>query len=172
MKKHAASKLVAGGLLTLGLLLGTSGVAFAYGGKTPVITANPSSCPANTGCTTTVTGANFVPDETVTLTFSDPVQLATVTTSSVGGFVTSVTIPPSPTGQFIITATGSTGDSASTGITLTAAVTATSTATTSSAPLAFTGADISVMLAVAAMAIAVGGILVLSSRRKVRAEKE
>jgi hypothetical protein len=38
-------------------------------------------------------------------------------------------------------------------------------------PLAFTGADLSVLIALAAAAIAVGGILVLGSRRKVRAQK-
>ncbi|MGP0030470.1 MAG: IPT/TIG domain-containing protein [Acidimicrobiales bacterium] len=171
--KRQATRFIAGGLLAIGVLVGTSLAAGAYV-TAPTLSANPNSCPAATGCTTTVTGSGWADGETVTLYFSDPVEVGTVQTSATGTFSTSVKIPPTPAGSFTISAVGSSGDSASTPFTLTATTAATVTPTTAAAaaPLAFTGADISIMVGVAAMAIAVGGILVLSSRRRVRSQDD
>ena len=160
------SQVVAGTLVVFSLLLSAS-VAFAYGpGQTGTLTGNTSTCSASSGCSLTLSGSGFQPGETVGLTFnSTPVSLGTTTANSSGGFTFSVTIPAGePAGNHTIVATGeSSGTTASFAITLTAATTA---APSPSGGLAFTGADISALVGVGAVVIALGGLLVLASRRR------
>jgi hypothetical protein len=107
-----------------------------------------------------------VPNEGITLTLhSTPVVLGTTTASATGTFSTTVTIPSNTTpGAHQIIATGTTGDSAITDITVTGATI--STATTTGSGLAFTGADIAIVSAVGAIALGLGGLLVLTARRR------
>jgi hypothetical protein len=117
-----------------------------------------------------VTGTNYDPNEMVALSGCN-ITPVSVLASGTGSFSTTVTIPPGSAGTCVLTGTGVTsGRSATTSITLTAAVTPVNLVP-AAAPLAFTGADISILLAVAAIAIAFGGIFVLGSRRKLRAEQ-
>lgn len=95
-----------------------------------------------------VTGQNFAPDESITLTLgSHGVILGSTTSNKNGSFSIAITIPANaPPGIYTIFATGASGDSASTGITveinftpplpITAALTppAPSTAVSSSGP--------------------------------------
>jgi hypothetical protein len=160
--------------MTLGLVLGLAGTAFAYGPTpTPTISTSPGSGSCSTaGCTSPVTGSNFDPNEMVNLSGCGIAPVA-VTASSTGTFSTSVAIPAGAAGACTITGTGATsGLSATTSFTRTAAVTPASVTTpVASVPLAFTGADISILIAVASIAIAIGGIFVLGSRRRTSTQK-
>jgi hypothetical protein len=68
----------------------------------------------------TVTGQNFVPDELITLTlYSQGVTIGSTASNGGGSFSTAVTIPADTApGSHTIVATGATGDSANTGITI------------------------------------------------------
>jgi hypothetical protein len=168
MMRHRASKFVAGGLLSLGLILGLTGTAFAYA---PVTTLNnPPTCVVG-DCSITVNGVGFLPGETVDLSYADPISLGTTVANAQGNFAQPVTFPASIPAGTVITITG-------TGVTSGRVATSTVTVVGAAAPvqattaaLAFTGADLSFLIATASIAIAVGGILVLSSRRKVRTNK-
>ncbi len=101
--------------------LGWQATAFARpleGPRGAVIATNSAISPP--GGTLTVTGQNFVPDESITLTlFSDGVSLGSTASNGSGSFSTQVTIPTNTTpGGHTIVANGATGDSASTGITV------------------------------------------------------
>lgn len=154
--------------VALGLSLAWAGPAFAYGpGGAPALTSNSSS--TTPGGSLLVTGSNFVPDEGITLTLhSTPVILGTTTATGSGTFSVTVTIPSDTTpGTHTILASGTTGDSATTTIVVTGLVSSTATVTSG---LAFTGADIAAVSAVGAIALALGGMLVLSGRRRRIAE--
>jgi hypothetical protein len=114
-----------------------------------------------------VTGSNFVPNEGITLTlYSTPVTLATTTATATGTFSVTVTIPSDTVpGAHTIVATGSTGDSATTAITVASTVPVAVTTPT----LPFTGADIAALASVGAIALALGGMLILTGRRRRRA---
>lgn len=152
----------------LGLAIGWATPAFAYGpGGAPALTSNSSS--TTPGGSLLVTGSNFVPNEGITLTLhSAPVTLATTTASTSGSFSVTVTIPAgTDPGAHTILASGATGDSATTNIVVTGAVSSTATVTSG---LAFTGADIAAVSAVGAIALGLGGMLIMSGRRRRTAE--
>jgi len=149
-------------MLGLGLSLSIATPAFAYGPNAPSVTTNTSS--VGSGGSLTVTGSSFVPGETITLDLhSTPVTLGTTAADGTGAFSATVTIPSgtAPGGHTIVV-TGASGDSASTAITLVGSI-ATSGATPA---LAFTGADLAAVSAVGAVALALGGMLVLTGRRR------
>jgi len=147
-------------MLGLGLSLSVAAPAFAYGPNAATVTSNTSSI--GSGGSLTVTGSNFVPGETITLDLhSTPVMLDTTAADGTGAFTATVTIPSdAPPGAHTIVATGASGDAASTAITLVSSI-----STTGATPaLAFTGADIAAVSAVGAVALALGGMLVLTGR--------
>lgn len=151
-----------------GITLAWATPAFAYGPNAPAVTTNTSTTAP--GGSLQVSGSNFVPNEDITITFhSSPVTLATTTASASGTFSVTVTIPSTAApGTHTILATGTTGDSASTTLIVTG--TGASTATVTSG-LAFTGADIAAVSGVGALALALGGMLILTSRRRRTADQ-
>lgn len=157
---------------TLTLSVGWEVAAFAYGPTTPDPMISLSATCATPGGSLVVTGTDFDANEGVTVTLNGySTALGSTTTNSSGDFSITVTIPTNATtGSNTITATDTSGYANSAPLTLGSCVTtvaATSTTTTTSG-LAFTGADIAGMAGVAAVAIGVGGILVLTTRRRRR----
>jgi len=154
--------------------LGWSGVASAattgYPPVGPAIATNTAV--TGPGGLLTVFGTDYVPFESVTLVLhsSTPVTLGTTTADSTGSFSDPVTIPAGTAlGAHTIVGTGATGDSASTAITVVAAITPVAVVTsTSTSELPFTGADIATMSGVGAIALALGGVLILTGRRRRR----
>jgi len=153
----------------LALTLGWSGVAMAapYPPVAPAIATNTSI--VGPGGSLIVTGNGFLPNEFITLFLhSTPVELGTTTADSTGSFSTPETIPPGTAlGAHTIVAIGASGDSATTAINVTSATTPIAVVSSSSG-LAFTGADIAAMSGVGAVALALGGTLVLTGRRRRR----
>jgi hypothetical protein len=139
--------------------------AFAYGPNAPTVSSSSNSVAP--GGTLTVSGNNFTPGTTVTIDLhSTPVLLATTTASGSGQFSVAVMIPSNTVpGTHTIIATDPNGDSASTEI----VVTGTVPVATTSPGLAFTGADIAALTGVGAIAMALGGMLILTGRRRRRA---
>jgi hypothetical protein len=137
--------------------------AFAYGSNAATVGTSVSS--VGPGGSLTVSGNNFVPNTNVTITLhSTPVVLATTSSNSSGSFFAVVTIPAGTApGTHTIIATDSAGDSASTILVVTGTVTV-----AASSGLAFTGADIAALSAVGAVAMALGGMLILTGRRRRR----
>ncbi|MCU4187264.1 hypothetical protein K6U06_23075 [Acidiferrimicrobium sp. IK] len=159
------------------LLLVGGGTAFAAYGPTGGATVTASTTTAAPGQPIALAGSGFAPSESISIVLhSTPVQLATVQATPAGTFSTTVTIPTNTTpGQHEIIATGLTsGVTATFPITIvgSSAATAPAAATTSGASsgggssLAFTGADIAASVAVGVGALAVGGLLTLSSRKR------
>jgi hypothetical protein len=148
----------------LGLAFATP--AFAYGPNAPTVTASASSVGA--GGSLTVSGDGFTPNSSVMVTLhSSPVTLAVTTADPTGAFSVVVTIPSDTTpGTHTILATDPNGDSASTLLVVTGTAVAVGTAATPSLP--FTGADIAALSGVGAIAMALGGMLILTSRRRRR----
>lgn len=136
--------------------------AFAYGPNAP--SSSSSSSSVAPGGSLTFSGSNFTPGATVTATLhSTPVTLGTTTAGSSGSFSMVVTIPSDTVpGAHTLIATDPDGDSASTAI----VVTGTVTVATTSSGLAFTGADIAALSGVGALAMALGGMLILTGRRR------
>lgn len=153
---------LAGAMVGIAVTLGFASPAFGYGTSGPVITTNNSS--VGPGGSLTVGGTGFVDNESITLTLhSTPVVLATLTSSGAGTFSITVSIPSSTApGAHQIIATGASGDSATTDITVTGAIVSTAT----SSGLAFTGADIAAVSAVGAVALGLGGFLLLAGKRR------
>jgi hypothetical protein len=143
--------------------LGVATPAFAYGPNAPAIGTNTVA--AGPGGSVTITGSSFVPGETITFVLhSTPVTLGTTTASATGSFSANLTIPSdTPPGLHTLIATGSTGDSSTTEITVTGG---TATVAVATPDLPFTGADIAAVSGVGAVALAVGGMLLLAGRRR------
>ena len=142
-----------------GLSLSLAAPAFGYATPVPVVTTSTSSIGA--GGSLTVSGCNFVPNEPITITLqnSPSVVLATTTTDSSGCFSITVTIPSNTApGTYTISA----GGLAFTTITVTSLVPVIAT----TKPLAITGADIAALSGVGAIALALGGMLILTGRRR------
>ena len=151
-------------LVGLSFTIGTP--AFAYGPNGSTLTANTPSAPPGGGLG--VQGSGFAPNSLVTLVLhSTPVGLGTVTADANGNFTDTVTIPAdTPPGDHTIIATDPDGDSASTAIVVSGTVTTTASNSASGSTLAFTGADIAAMTTLGALALAVGGFLVLMGRKR------
>jgi hypothetical protein len=147
----------------LGLAFATP--AFAYGPNAPTVTSSASS--VGTGGSLTVSGTGFVPDSSIMVTLhSSPVTLAVTTADPTGAFSVGVTIPSDTTpGTHAIIATDPSGDSASTTLVVTGSAAAVGSAAASPS-LPFTGADVAALSGVGAIAMALGGMLILTGRRR------
>jgi hypothetical protein len=159
---------------SVGTVIGWSGVAFGYG---TVVTPSTASCtisesivPAGTSVTITCTG--FAPLESVTFLLNDPTNIGSATTDASGDVSSSVLIPSNSTpGPATITVAGASGDSATVSFTITTAgAVAPATISSSTSGLAFTGADIGIAAGIGAVALGLGGALVLVGRRRRIAE--
>ena len=138
--------------------------AFAYGPNAATVGASTSS--VGPGGSLTVTGNNFGPGDTVTVVLhSAPVTLATTTADGSGTFSVVVTIPSDTApGLHQIVASDTDGDSTSTSL----LVVGTVPVAVATPSLAFTGADIAALSGVGAIAVALGGMLILTGRRRRR----
>lgn len=151
----------------IGLIFTTP--AFANGsGSAPVVATNSDS--TGPGGSLTVTGNNFYPGEEITLElYSDPVAIGQTNADSAGSFSIVVTIPTDVTpGSHSIVANGSSGDSANTAIVVTGtivSVTAKIVPAASKSGLPLTGANIAMVSEVGVLAMALGGMLIVSTRR-------
>lgn len=97
--------------------LGWQAAAFAYGPTAPSITTSSSA--VYPGNSLLVQGQNFARHESITISLHPGGILGRTSTNRRGSFSIEVTIPSNTQpGTYTITATGSTGDSASTGITV------------------------------------------------------
>jgi hypothetical protein len=148
-------------------LLAWSGTAFAYGPNN-LTQLSTSSATVDPCGATTVSGSGFQPGEVVTLRLgSSDAAGGTATADPNGAFSTNLTIPSGTSpGNYTITSHGSDGDTSSTTITVGSGGCGQPVLTSSTSGLAFTGADIALMVAVGVAAIAGGGLLVLVSRRR------
>jgi hypothetical protein len=161
-------------MLSIGVVLMFTGTAFAYGpGGAPIVAGSTTT--VGPGGQITCGGANFQPGETVAFeAHSTPVSLGTVQANAVGAWTATLTIPTNfPPGAHQIVATGlSSGQQAVFDFTVvgtvanTTPVAAVATTPSTSAPLAFTGTDSILLVSVASIALAIGGFLVLGSRRR------
>jgi alpha-L-fucosidase len=144
--------------------LGFAAPAFAYGPNAATVADSTSSI--GPGGSLTVTGTNFAPGDTVTIVLhSAPVTLGTTTANPSGAFSVVVTIPSDTApGDHQIVASDPDGDSASTNL----MVTGTVPVATATPSLPFTGADIAALSGVGAIALALGGMLILTGRRRRR----
>lgn len=164
--------LVTAGALCFAVLTAVPAVAQTGPGYATGPTCTVSSTSVTVGQTITLTCTGFAPTETITITFnSDPINVGTTTDSSSGTFSTPITIPNVAPGTHTITATGSTGDSASVTVTVVtpAAAAVTPPSVSPSAPpsgLAFTGVEIGLMALAGAVLLIVGGMLVLTTRKR------
>ena len=143
-------------------------VAPNSGTTEPVVTTSSSPGP---GGSLTVTGNNYRAGEddlTVEL-YSDPVAVGQTNADSTGSFSIVVTIPTDVTpGSHSIVANGSSGDSANTAIVVTGtivSVTAKIVPAASKSELPLTGANIAMVSEVGVLAMALGGMLIVSTRR-------
>jgi hypothetical protein len=185
---HLAIGLVA--ILSLAFMAGPAGAASAAvihgygpGGGTARATVTVSIDFATGVITITIIGSQFAGGEKVILVvFSTGTNVGSTTTDASGNFTDTVALPAGlPAGTHTLVATGQTsGDTASTSFVLSQASggaiaqsgggttpTATPTASTpSSSSLAFTGTDAAALAGVGGAALAVGGLLVLASRRR------
>jgi hypothetical protein len=154
-------------LVGLGLSLGWSTAAFAYGPNAPSLATDPST--VCLGAAFAVSGANLTPTESITLALdtSSPVTLGTANTDPTGAFLTTVTLPSNTTpGTYSVTATGGAGDSSTSVVTAKNCAGGIAFTAASTGGLAFTGADIAAIASVGAIALALGGMLVLTGRRR------
>jgi hypothetical protein len=147
-----------------GLSLSLATPAFAADYTTPSApTLTTSTSSGGAGLAFTVSGCNYAPNESITITLqnSTSVVLATVTANSSGCFSSTVTIPSNTApGAYTISA----GGLAFTTFTVTSVAPVVATTT----PLAITGADIAALSGVGAIALALGGMLILTGRRRRR----
>ncbi len=139
----------------------------AYGPTSCTITISITPNPVGLGATITITISGTCGNDTIIIVIhSTAMTLGSITTDASGNGSGTFTIPTSlPPGTHTITASDSSGNSASVNIVLTGVSTGT-TATTTAAPLAFTGTDAAALGAVGAGALGVGGLLVLGSRKR------
>ncbi|HVX18454.1 MAG TPA: hypothetical protein VHA73_10530 [Acidimicrobiales bacterium] len=126
-----------------------------------------SASVASTGVTITCTGSGFGHSLTITIDFhSQAVTVGTVTSDATGAFTAPVTVPNVAPGAHTITATDSAGNTASFAITVPASATG---STSTGGGLAFTGAEIGMMTGGAALLLALGGLIILASRKRANA---
>lgn len=153
-----------------------------YGPCGPTITLNQFTY--TVGQTATATLNTYVANENVTITFnSTPITLGTVKVDGTGHATFTFTIPNVPVGNHTVVGTGATGDTASTGLqvinggvggntgnngTGNNGVSGTPPTQTggTSGTVAFTGADIWPLTLVGGLAILLGGLAVLATRKR------
>jgi hypothetical protein len=157
---------VASFVIGLGATAGWSSPASAYPPSQQTSIAVESAVVDPCG-STAVNGSGFQSGEAVTITLSGTATaLDTTTADTTGSFSAQTTIPSGTApGPYTLLSSGSSGDSASTGITVGTGGCRT-VAAVSRGGLAFTGADIAAMVGVAVVSIGVGALLVLTTRRR------
>jgi hypothetical protein len=142
-----------------------------YGTNPPTVN-NPDPAP---GSQINFSASGFDPNSNVQVFFeSTPVLLETQLADANGTVSGSATIPSDATPgphDLVLTGTDPSGSplSVSIPITVVAATTTSATSASSGGGLAFTGANIAIMVSVGVVALGFGGFLLLSVRRKRRA---
>jgi hypothetical protein len=146
--------------------LGFATPAFAYGPTAAAITSSSSA--VGPGGSLTVDGSGFVPGGAITIVLhSTPVTIGGATANTAGTFSTVVTIPSDTTpGAHEIIASDDAGDTVSIALTVTGSSTGVAGPATATPDLPFTGADIAAVSGVGAIALALGGVLILTNRRR------
>lgn len=144
--------------------LATSAAAAPY---TNQMTVGVSDSSPNPGQTITVSGQGATPNGQVSIDFhSSPVHLATVTANAAGDYTASVTIPSTACGAHSISATDvTTGNSASTGVTLPACTAAGGTGA-GGGGLSSTGVAVASIGGVGVALLLGGGLMLLVGRRR------
>jgi len=156
---------MASAVIGVALAVGWPAAAFAYGGQPETMTTVNSAVvdPCNS---IVVTGSGYQPGETVTLLLAST-SLGTTTADTTGAFSSTVTVPQgTAAGPYSLVSTGSSGDTSSTGVTVGTGGCGVTLAAVSSGGLAFTGADIAALVGVGAVALGLGGMLLLVTRRR------
>jgi hypothetical protein len=122
-----------------------------------------SSSSVAAGKTMTVSGSGYAPGSTVTvLIYSEPQVLTTVVADASGNFTVTVTVPAGlAAGTHTLVASGVDTNGVARYVTLPVTVTAAGTA-----QLAYTGADVVLPAIGGLVAVAVGGGLIVASRRR------
>jgi hypothetical protein len=154
-------------------ILGWASPASATAAYGPVVCSesasiSPSTVAPGGSFTLSLTGGCANDTFTVVL-HSSPVTLGTITTNASGSGSAGFSVPANTAGgDHTVTAADASGNSASVAIVITAAATAVTAAPAAAAkhPLPFTGAQIAGLVAAGAVAIGLGGLLVLVTRRR------
>ena len=129
-----------------------------------------SSDKVEAGKTMVVSGTGYQPGSTVTvLIYSEPQVLTTVVADASGNFTATVTVPAGlAPGQHTLVASGvdTLGNQRFTTLAVTVSAAGTATVTVTVPKLASTGADVGLPLAGGIVALALGGGLIVASRRR------
>lgn len=163
--------LIATSALCVSVVLAFPTAAFAYPTSssgtvsTSVFSAIVDPCHSDT-----VSGSGYQANELVTVTLGGPnLVLTTATTDGTGSFSKTFELPSSVRpGSYSIASSGTSGDTSTTGLTVGTGGCAVTSAAVSGSGLAFTGADIAAVSGAGAVALALGGTLVLVARRRRR----
>ena len=171
--KLSVRRLAASAALTLGLTAGAAmaaAPAYAYGPNSGTVTVNNTIVAPGAGV---IFAGNFnCANCTVNIYIhSVGLFLGTTTTNAQGLFSTTVTVPSNFSGNHELIAVASDGESASTAILVSSTSSAPPAAVPPSSGLPFTGADVGASVGVAAVAIGIGGGLVLMSRKRRQADE-
>ena len=175
--RYKAAKWLMGPILAAVLLPFALASGVGAASATSVTAYGPTACAANitivpnpvvAGKTVTVTITGTCDNDTFTITLNDPITLGTITTNA-SGYGTGTFLIPADTaaGTGSIEVADASGNSAAATVTVTGVTTAVTT-TPTTAPLAFTGTDAVATSALGAGALCLGGLLVLSSRKRRR----
>ena len=151
--------------LSTGVIPFPATVPASNGTMTP---AAGSSDKVVAGKTMVVSGTGYLPGSTVTvLIYSSPQVLTTVVADASGNFTVTVTVPAGLTaGQHTLVASGVDNAGNARFTTLAVTVSASGVATISGPKLAATGADVTAPLLGGLAALAIGGGLIVASRRR------
>ena len=175
--RYKAAKWLMGPILAAVLLPFALASGVGAASATSVRAYGPTACAANitivpnpvvAGATVTVTITGTCDNDTFTIVLNDPITLGTITTNA-SGYGTGTFLIPADTaaGTGSIEVADASGNSAAATVTVTGVTTAVTT-TPTTAPLAFTGTDAVATSALGAGALCLGGLLVLSSRKRRR----
>ena len=132
-----------------------------------------SQVTATAGAQLTVTGKGFPPGSSVTFTLDAAPVLGTVTADSTGTATLVFTLPTNTTpGMHVITATGippgQCDPSVSTNLMVSAVSATTPPTTTGGGTLPRTGTNSALLMQIAVLLIAVGGLITLTARKRMR----
>ena len=165
MKRLFAATLAVIGLVIAAASLGSTASAYPAGTAPSISVSSSTVAP---GGSDTVSGTNFTPNSSVSLSLhSDPVDLGTVTTDGSGNFSAAVTIPSSTaTGSHTIEALDTpTGDVATAAITVSTSGTGTGGGG-GGGGLAGTGVAVIGIGALGIVLLVGGGLMLMAGRRR------
>jgi LPXTG-motif cell wall-anchored protein len=163
--------LLATTIVMLGPVAGAAESKVDYPGGCAIVL---SQVTATVGAKLTVTGTGFPPGSTVTFTLDAAPVLGTVTADATGTATLVFTLPANTApGMHVITATGvppgQCDPSVSTNLMVSASTQTTPpTTATSSGTLPRTGTDSALLMQIAVLLIAVGGLVTLTARKRMR----